>query len=107
MNPFDTFDENLFLKNITTKDKTLPDINSTLEDTLLSQILDLDPASPVKNKTQDKENIPPVSTKSEKIPRLKKRGNPFYSPSKQTRILVDKDNQWKRQHLQQSNMKTT
>lgn len=115
MDPFDLFDENILLSKT---DKSVhPELDTSLEDTLLAEILELDPLSPRKqHQSQEqtisnpphkdvvssletrpimtnKENIPPSTTSSGKKKRHKKvkKINPFYSPSKHTMTLVARD----------------
>lgn len=107
MNPFELFDHNILFENKQTdKNSVHPDVDTTLEDTLLAEILDLDPLSPRKQNpihtpttqqqdTSNKENISPQPSlptpKGAAMTRKVRKINPFYSPSKQTKSLVAKD----------------
>lgn len=105
MNPFELFDDTILFENkFKDKNSVHPDVDTTLEDTLLAEILHLDPLSPrkqnpietsqVQQHTSNKENISPQaslpSPKKSTKHRVRKI-NPFYSPSKQTKSLVAKD----------------
>lgn len=122
MNPIDLFEDSILVKTTQKNNNSVyPEVDTTLEDTLLAEILDLDPLSPRKQQlhqqiqptnspqhTKNKENIPPqtvllspkLSIKPTNTGKVRKI-NPFYSPSKQTKSLVAKDTLRKQLHFRQ------